>query len=286
MSNRKNIKNYKNNKTNEIDLDLDLDLDIKLKEKNRSSKSSKISKDSIIQKSNNTKKINDNDCNCIGNGDNTCFINHHMTIEDCSCCAKPYVINKIGESFLNIKPSCCILLNPVYKLLYSTLYFAILNTQLDKLVLAAETDSTGTAYATLLNILKSLFDYTKYRFVIADASGITFFDSNHIATNDNSYTNYIMGALGPNQNSTISAMEAQLYSEGTGYEMKFEAPIFDYMSTGQCVAIVAIRLGCFRNSAGTAILSMAVPCPTIDNCNITPICECNDNVKKGCGSCQ
>lgn len=66
----------------------------------------------------------------------------------------------------------------------------------------------------------------------------------------NIYENYIDDVIGENHNSRIAIIETQYRPEGVSYERKFSSTTF------QKETYIAVRLGPFRNSAGTIRLSI------------------------------
>lgn len=66
----------------------------------------------------------------------------------------------------------------------------------------------------------------------------------------NTYENYIDDVISENHNTRICIFQTQYYSDGVSYERKFSS------TTHQREVYLAIRLGPFRDSAGTIRLSI------------------------------
>lgn len=66
----------------------------------------------------------------------------------------------------------------------------------------------------------------------------------------NTYDNYVDDIIGENHNSRIAIIETQYRPEGVSHERKFSSTTF------QKEIYIAVRLGPFRNSAGTIRLSI------------------------------
>lgn len=65
----------------------------------------------------------------------------------------------------------------------------------------------------------------------------------------NTYKNYIQDIIGDNHNTRVCIFQAQYDEKGIGYERKLSS------TTGQIETYFALRLGEYRNSAGTLRLS-------------------------------
>jgi hypothetical protein len=192
-------------------------------------------------------QVNNYDC---ADNDVDCYDNHETTIDDCNA---PYIICRDGELALNVTPSCCILQNPVYLDLYNRLYDVILDNRLDLLLANAIKDETS--YNAFVQQLSTLFDYTTYRLEILLSDSSLVFDSRNIGLPSyssvaNTYANFRSGRLGAPASRPVVFPESQIFPEGTGYNTRNSSATLDR------TAYVGIRLGPFRNSVGTAVLSI------------------------------
>jgi hypothetical protein len=68
----------------------------------------------------------------------------------------------------------------------------------------------------------------------------------------NGYNFFLDNFVGANQNTSVSAFDAQLWPCGVGCETRFD------LSSGSVEAIVAVRLGEYLNNTGTVIVSQSI----------------------------
>lgn len=161
-------------------------------------------------------------------------------------CNQEYVIcNK-----LNIKPVRCIKENETYYSLYKEAYNFILNNRIDQMVNNVNNPSTYDAIYILILQHFNLPQANGLRIVITTPDGKVMIDTNQGTMN--TFDNYIFGKIGENHNTRVAIMQAQMEVKGTGFETKLSATNFTRQK------YVALRLGPWRNSAGTFRISKLV----------------------------
>jgi len=181
----------------------------------------------------------------------SCFLNHEITAVDCNA---PYRIFNGSISQLNVEPSCCILNDPTYRDLFNTLYNAILNNNLETLLNAITNATTYNTFKALFFGPLAIINPALYSVVVTDPDGHVVIDTTKADAN-NTFTNYVAGTINTeNFNTRVDVMEAQMFPEGTGFETAYT--FINNTKTFQ--SSVSIRLGKWRNSAGTIRITKAI----------------------------
>ena len=110
------------------------------------------------------------------------------------------------------------------------------------------TEAIQKQYRHLLNTSLAVAKKIKGRVTIVLPDGHVILDT--CKSEGNTYENYIDDIISENHNTRISILQAQYGTDGVSYERKFSS------TTNQWEVYIAVRLGPFRNSAGTLRLSI------------------------------
>jgi hypothetical protein len=193
-------------------------------------------------------------------------------------CNQPYRICKKGKIKLNVQPPECVLIDVNYRKLYSELYYAILNYNLEVLLanMVKTATATNSIYNDFLIFLVGIFKITlgseSPRLLVSESDGTVIYDTSKPLSPGpgypgNSYSNwqqklgYSTGSaltgnpvylINENHNSRVSINTSQLFQSGVGYETKYSSTV----NTNQ--AYVAIRAGQYLNNTGTFRLSINI----------------------------
>lgn len=151
---------------------------------------------------------------------------------------------KSGESNYSIDPDENILNNKVWKRLFLEAIKVINHFKLIDLLAQVKNDKT---YRSLCMVAESIAKKINGRVVITLPDGQVVVDT---CKSGNTFNNYIEGIISENHNTRVAIFQAQYEIEGVGYERKYSS------TTNQIESSVAVRLGNYRNSAGTIRLSI------------------------------
>jgi hypothetical protein len=176
-----------------------------------------------------------------------------------NCCDAPYRYCNCNKIALNVVPSKCIIVNPIYKELYCKLYNAILDYNLEialnnMYIQTAPNDSAADlAYTNFYTLVTSVLGMSSCssnstRLVITEQDGTVVLDT--FFTSGNTRAAWRAKTINENHNTRLAIMTAQMFKEGTGYETKLST------TTSTVQMYVAIRAGKFTNSYGTFRLSV------------------------------
>jgi len=195
---------------------------------------------------------------------------HKKTCNDQRCesrCDEPYRICCNGTIALNVQAPDCLLTDVTYCGLYTTLYNAILNNNLEVALLTMLNTNTQASYNLFIQQLETIFGIpsgahqASPRLLVALPDGTVVYDS---AKADNftstviepGYNNYFTSrakAINENHNSRVAVFVPQMFPCGVGYETKLST------TTSTIQAYVGIRAGKFLNNTGTFRWSINVP---------------------------
>jgi len=115
--------------------------------------------------------------------------------------------------------------------------------------LAAVTDTTSHyAFKTLILNPNSGIDTSIYSVIVADQDGKVVLDTAKLDA-QNTFNRCKENQINENLNTRVDVMEAQMFPEGTGFSTTQSGITDTYQAN------VAIRLGKWRNSAGTIRIS-------------------------------
>lgn len=109
--------------------------------------------------------------------------------------------------------------------------------------------NSDASYASLLTSSQTLASGGK-RTLVAYPDGNVILDT-ALPASSNTWANAQTGSVAANYNTRVTAMGSQMFRGGWGYERKRSN------TTGDTRTYVSVRLGDFRNSQGTLVLSEA-----------------------------
>lgn len=112
------------------------------------------------------------------------------------------------------------------------------------------TDNIQKQYKHLYEVSLAIANKIKGRVTITLPDGHVVIDT--CKSEGNTYENYVDDMISENHNSRICILQAQYNPNGVSYERKYSS------TTYRKEVYVAVRLGPFRNSAGTLRLSIPV----------------------------
>ena len=160
-------------------------------------------------------------------------------------CEIPYMSSD-GKQ-LNVYPKECVLNDKTWKYLYKAAKIAILHFKLHQILQKVHNDKS---YENLYLISQGIAAKINGRVVITLPDGHVVIDT--CKGDGNTYENYINDNISENHNTRVSIFQAQCDTGGVGYEKKYSSTI------GKTEAYIAVRLGKFRNNAGTLRLSVSI----------------------------
>jgi hypothetical protein len=150
-----------------------------------------------------------------------------------------------GRTHYPIEPNEYILGNRVWKRLFFETLKAIDYFRLVDLLSRVNNEKT---YRSLYMVASSIAKKINGRVVITLPDGQVVVDT--CKQDGNTFENYMKDVISENHNTRVAIFQAQYEKEGVGYERKLSS------TTRQIESSVAVRLGPFRDSAGTIRLSV------------------------------
>lgn len=164
-------------------------------------------------------------------------------MENVNPCHIPF-LSQDGKE-INVHPNDCVQEDKVWNRLFQEAVKAITHFKLHKRVADIQSEKS---YTDLVWMCERIAKKIQGRVLITLPDGHVVVDT---AKGDgNTYENYLEDVISENHNTRVAVFQAQCDKNGVGYERKYSSTM-KHKET-----YVAVRLGQFRNNAGTVRLSV------------------------------